>query len=25
LLNHLRQPGDHCRGCWAVDLVLAKQ
>jgi hypothetical protein len=25
LLNHLRQPGDHVRGCWAVDLLLGKQ
>jgi len=24
LLNHCRQPGDHVRGCWAVDLVLGK-
>jgi hypothetical protein len=21
VLNHCRQPGDHVRGCWAVDLV----
>jgi hypothetical protein len=24
LLGHLRGPGPHARGCWAVDLVLAK-
>ncbi|MBL8799394.1 MAG: hypothetical protein JNM56_36260 [Planctomycetia bacterium] len=24
ILNHCRQPGDHVRGCWAVDLVLGK-
>jgi hypothetical protein len=24
LLNHLRGPGPHARGCWAVDLVLGK-
>jgi hypothetical protein len=23
ILNHLRGPGPHVRGCWAVDLVLA--
>jgi hypothetical protein len=25
LLNHLRQPGDHVRGCWAVDAILGKE
>ena len=25
LLNHLRAPGPHVRGCWAVDLVLGKE
>src|SRR5262245_20493576 len=25
ILAHLRDPGPHVRGCWAVDLVLAKQ
>jgi hypothetical protein len=25
LLGHLRPPGPHVRGCWAVDLVLAKE
>ena len=24
LLTHLRGPGPHVRGCWAVDLVLGK-
>lgn len=24
LLEHLRDPGPHVRGCWAVDLVLAR-
>jgi hypothetical protein len=24
LLAHCRQPGEHVRGCWVVDLVLAK-
>lgn len=24
ILNHLRQPEEHCRGCWALDLVLGK-
>jgi hypothetical protein len=22
ILEHLRKPGPHVRGCWAVDLVL---
>src|SRR5262249_5305532 len=25
LLGHLRSPGPHIRGCWALDLVLGKQ
>jgi hypothetical protein len=25
LLNHCRQPGEHVRGCWALDLVLRKE
>ncbi|MBL8794488.1 MAG: hypothetical protein JNM56_11325 [Planctomycetia bacterium] len=25
LLNHCRQPGEHVRGCWAVDLVLGRE
>lgn len=24
ILNHLRLPGEHCRGCWALDLVLGR-
>jgi hypothetical protein len=24
LLSHLRRPGPHVRGCWAVDLILGK-
>ena len=24
LLAHLRGPGSHVRGCWAVDLLLGK-
>ncbi len=24
ILNHCRQPGEHVRGCWVVDLLLAK-
>jgi biotin carboxyl carrier protein len=24
ILNHLREPGEHCRGCWALDLVLGR-
>ncbi len=24
LLEHLRAPGLHCRGCWALDLILGK-
>jgi hypothetical protein len=24
ILNHCRQPGEHSRGCWAVDLVLGR-
>ncbi len=24
ILNHSRQPGEHVRGCWAVDLLLGK-
>jgi hypothetical protein len=24
LLGHLRSPGPHVRGCWALDLVLAR-
>jgi hypothetical protein len=25
ILNHCRQPGEHVRGCWVVDLVLCKE
>jgi hypothetical protein len=25
LLSHLRGPGPHVRGCWAVDLILGKK
>ncbi len=25
LLEHLRGPGPHCRGCWAVDLLASKE
>jgi hypothetical protein len=25
LLSHLREPGPHARGCWALDLVLANR
>jgi hypothetical protein len=25
ILAHCRQPGDHVRGCWAVDLILGKE
>ena len=25
ILDHCRQPGEHVRGCWVVDLVLGKQ
>lgn len=25
ILTHLRGPGPHCWGCWAVDLVLGKE
>jgi len=25
ILTHCRQPGEHVRGCWVVDLLLAKR
>jgi hypothetical protein len=25
LLGHLRSPGPHVRGCWAIDLILGKE
>jgi hypothetical protein len=24
-LNHCRQPGEHVRGCWVIDLILGKE
>ena len=24
LLEHLRGPGPHCRGCWGIDLLLSR-
>ncbi len=24
ILNHCRQQGEHCRGCWCLDLILSK-
>jgi hypothetical protein len=24
MLDHCRQPGEHVRGCWVVDLVFGK-
>jgi hypothetical protein len=24
ILSHCRQPGEHVRGCWVVDLILSK-
>jgi hypothetical protein len=24
VLGHLREPGPHVRGCWAVDICLGK-
>ena len=24
ILGHLRGPGDHVRGCWALDIILSK-
>ena len=24
ILNHCREPGEHVRGCWVVDLLLGK-
>jgi hypothetical protein len=24
ILNHCRQPAEHARGCWVVDLILGK-
>jgi len=25
ILSHCRQPGEHCRGCWVLDLLLGKE
>jgi hypothetical protein len=25
ILNHCRQPREHVRGCWVVDLILGKE
>jgi hypothetical protein len=25
LLAHCREPGEHVRGCWVVDLLLGKE
>jgi hypothetical protein len=25
ILNHCRRPGEHVRGCWALDLLLGKE
>jgi hypothetical protein len=25
ILDHLRGPGPHVRGCWPVDLLLARE
>jgi hypothetical protein len=25
ILTHCRQPGEHVRGCWLVDLILGKE
>jgi len=25
LLDHCRQPGEHVRGCWLVDLLLQRE
>jgi hypothetical protein len=25
ILNHLRGPGPHVRGCWSLDLILGKE
>jgi hypothetical protein len=25
ILDHLRQPSEHVRGCWAVDALLGKE
>jgi hypothetical protein len=25
ILSHCRQPGEHVRGCWCLDLILGKE
>jgi hypothetical protein len=25
ILNHCREPGEHVRGCWLLDLILGKE
>lgn len=25
ILGHLREPGEHMRGCWVLDLLLGKE
>lgn len=25
MLNHCREPGEHVRGCWVVDMLLEKK
>jgi hypothetical protein len=25
LIEHLRSPGPHVRGCWALDAILSKE
>lgn len=25
ILNHCRQPGEHVRGCWVIDLILGRE
>jgi hypothetical protein len=25
ILNHCRQPGEHVRSCWVIDLILGKE
>jgi hypothetical protein len=25
ILTHCRQPGEHVRGCWVVDLLIGKE
>jgi hypothetical protein len=25
ILSHCRQPGEHVRGCWVIDLILSRE